>query len=166
MRSLKSNQPAWNDDSNETLVLHVVMWPLPPWRRALHPWGDMFHALSATSCRTFSTCQLPWASSPKGTDLPMEARRGTGGSLWRMHTSKMKIEHVWEGKRGLAQLPISKNCLRKGKYAILQDIFGFLGSHPSCFNRPLQLGSLEPLTGFLLGWFFSSCCSQPSIDAF
>lgn len=49
------------------------------WRCARHPWMNMFHAPSATSCNTFSTCQLPWASSPPGTLLPLNERGGGGG---------------------------------------------------------------------------------------
>lgn len=77
-----SNQTIYN--GNENLLLHentphLIVSQSPLWCCALYPWVNMFHAPSATSCRTFSTCQLPWASSPPGTLLPLKARSRAAG---------------------------------------------------------------------------------------
>lgn len=66
------------------ITLHLIVSQSLLWRFAQHPWVNMFHAPSATSCRTFSTCQLPWASSPPGTLLLLKARSQAGKSIQNM----------------------------------------------------------------------------------
>lgn len=86
---------------------HLIVSLSLLWRCAWHPWANMFHALSATSCRTFSTCQLPWASSPPGTLLPLKARSQAGGSPGHVlcasnkETTQLKLIRKHAGKLGI-----------------------------------------------------------------